>query len=224
MSSIPVVRYVVISAAVSLLALPAAAQPSALVEDIQAAGSDLSFMDYVEPGDVVKLSAGERLVLGYFASCMQETITGGTVTIGKKASAVAGGTVRKVEVPCDGGQVELSRGQANDSGVVAFRGTGDAAAKPGVRPELTLYGASPLVRSGVAGSLLIERVDRPGDPVEMDIPPGATDLATKDVALEAGGVYRARFSAADGERMLVFDIDAFAEAGDQPKLSRLIRF
>ena len=224
MKPVPYGRMGLVIAAVNLFALPAMAQPSALVEDIEAAGSELSFMDYVEPGDVVTLAAGERLVLGYFASCIQETITGGTVTTGTKESTVAGGTVRKVEVPCDAGQVELAEGQANNSGVVAFRGTGDASARPAERPTLTLYGASPLIRSDVAGSLVIERVDRPGKAVEMDIPPGATDMAAEDVVLEAGGIYRARLRAGGGERALVFDIDAFAEGGDQPKLSRLIRF
>lgn len=97
MKPVPYGRMGLVIAAVSLFTLPAMAQPSALVEDIEAAGSELSFMDYVEPGDVVTLAAGEQLVLGYFASCIQETITGGTVTIGMKASTVAGGTVRKVE-------------------------------------------------------------------------------------------------------------------------------
>ena len=61
-----------IVATVSLFATPASGEPSAIVEDVEAAGSNLSFMDYVEPGDVVRLAAGERLILGYFASCMQE--------------------------------------------------------------------------------------------------------------------------------------------------------
>lgn len=224
MRPIPCVRCVLAAAAVAVSSAMATAQPSAIVEDIDAVGADLAFMDYVEPGDVVKLAPGEQLVLGYFASCMQETIVGGIVTVGEKQSEVAGGRVRKVEVPCDGGQVNLAEGQANNSGVVAFRGTGDTAAKPAERPTLTLYGASPLVRSDVAGALSFERIDRRGAPVVMDIPPGATDMAERDIALEAGGVYRARLSAAGKKYELVFDVDAFAEAGDQPKLSRLIRF
>jgi hypothetical protein len=215
-----------IVATVSLFATPASGEPSAIVEDVEAAGSNLSFMDYVEPGDVVRLAAGERLILGYFASCMQETIVGGTVTVGVKASSVAGGNVRKEKVPCDAGQVELAEGQANNSGVVAFRGTSDVRKDGGdaARPDLTLYGASPLVRSTVAGVLVIDRVDRPGTPVEIAIQDGANDMAERDIALEPGGVYRARLRAGGAQRELIFDVDAFAEPGDQPKLSRLIRF
>ena len=222
---VPNVRWAVVAilAVVGLPAAPAVAGPSAIVEDVEAAGSELSFMDYVEPGEVVRLASGERLVLGYFASCMQETIVGGTVTVGLNGSEVAGGNVKRVKVPCDAGQVELSEGQANNSGVVAFRGGGENSSAR-VRPNLTLYGASPLVRSSLAGTLVIERVDRPGDPVEVAIRRGANDMAKRDIALDAGGIFRARLSAGTERRELVFGVDAFAEAGDQPKLSRLIRF
>jgi hypothetical protein len=211
---------------VGLFATPAVGEPSAIVEDVEAAGSKLSFMDYVEPGDVVRLAAGERLVIGYFASCMQETIIGGTVTVGVKESSVDGGDVRKEKVPCDAGQVELAEGQANNSGVVAFRGTGDVKRHGGdaARPDMTLYGASPLVRSPDAGILELERIDRPGTPVEIAVQGGANDMAERGIALEPGGVYRARLRAGGAERELIFDVDAFAEPGDQPKLSRLIRF
>jgi len=207
-----------------LIASAAEAGPSAIVEEIDAAGSKLLFMDYVEPGDVVRLADGERLVLGYFASCMQETIVGGTITIGLKGSEISGGDVRRVKVPCDAGQVELGEGQANNSGVVAFRGGTDKDRTAKARPGLTLYGRSPLVRSAVAGTLVIERVDRIGTPIETIIRRGANDMAKRDIALVAGGLYRARLSAGSESREIVFDVDAFAEAGDQPKLSRLIRF
>ncbi|MEP4380007.1 MAG: hypothetical protein ABJ215_13800 [Alphaproteobacteria bacterium] len=207
----------------SFLASATQAGPSAIVEDIEAAGSKLAFMDYVEPGDVVQLAAGERLVLGYFASCTQETIVGGTITVGLQGSEIAGGNVRRVTVPCDTGQVELGEGQTNNSGVVAFRsGSGKAAAKS--LPALTIHGLSPLVRSEVAGTLTIERVDQAGAPIETVIRRGANDLATRDITLAAGGLYRARLKAGTESHEIIFDIDAFAEAGDQPKLSRLIRF
>lgn len=206
-----------------LFATAAHAEPRAIVEDIDAAGSRFAFMDYVEQGDVVRLSAGERLVLGYFSSCMQETIIGGTITIGLGESDVTGGQVQRERVACDGGQVELGKGQANNSGVVAFRGGTDKSAAA-LRPEVTLYGRSPLFRSTLAGTLVIERVDQPDTPVEIDIRRGANDMAKRDIALVAGGIYRARLSAGSERRELIFDVDAFAEAGDQPKLSRLIRF
>jgi hypothetical protein len=106
---------------------------------------------------------------------------------------------------------------------VAFRGGTDKSAAA-LRPEVTLYGRSPLFRSTLAGTLVIERVDQPGTPVEIDIRRGANDMAKRDIALVAGGIYRARLSAGSERRELIFDVDAFAEAGDQPKLSRLIRF
>lgn len=50
-------------------------------------------MDYVEPGQVIRLGAADGLVLGYLKSCWRETITGGTVTVGTEQSQVAGGEV-----------------------------------------------------------------------------------------------------------------------------------
>lgn len=209
--------------AVGLFATSASAEPRAIVEDIDAAGSRLSFMDYVELGDVVQLSAGERLVLGYFSSCMQETIVGGIITVGLSGSEVVGGQVQRKKVPCDVGQVKLGKGQVNKSGVVTFRG-GKSAAAERPRLDLTLYGSSPLVRSTVAGTLVIERVDVLGAPIEIAIRRGANDMAKSGIALEAGGIYRASLRAGADRHELVFGIDAFAESGDQPKLSRLIRF
>lgn len=209
--------------AVIVFVSAANAEPTAIVEDIEAAGSKLSFMDYVEAGDVVQLAADERLVLGYFASCMQESIVGGTITVGLQGSSIAGGVVQRVKVQCDDGTVELGEGQAKNSGVVAFRG-GKSGSVANLRPSLTLYGRSPLVRSSVAGRLVIERLDQSSSPLEITIRRGANDMAKRDIALVAGGVYRAMMNAGPDHRELIFDVDAFAEAGDQPKLSRLIRF
>jgi hypothetical protein len=122
-------RIAVYAGAIALsivFAAPATADPSAIVEDIEAAGADIGFMDYVEPGDELRLGDGERLVLGYFASCTQETIIGGTVTVGTTQSEVAGGSVKRAKVECDAGQVQLNANQSNASGVVAFRDAGSS--------------------------------------------------------------------------------------------------
>src|SRR5262249_23532857 len=60
-------------------------------------------MDYVDPGQVIRLGAHDRIVLGYLRSCWRETISGGTVTVGTEQSEVAGGEVARDKVACEGG-------------------------------------------------------------------------------------------------------------------------
>jgi len=199
------------------------AEPAAIVEDIEATGATLGSMDYVEPGEVVNLESDGRLILGYFAGCVQETITGGKVTVGKTGSTVEGGSVETLKVDCDSGQVELTDRQSNASGVVAFRG-GGAPASVQVKPQVTLHGLSPIVRTGVPGTLTITRIDRAAPPIELTVTAGAVDLSTKQIVLAPGAIYRAELKASQSVRSVVFETDAFARTGAVPAVSRLLRF
>jgi hypothetical protein len=209
-----------------LTAAPAlAADPVAIVEDAKGK-LDVDFMDYVEAGRVVKLAAGDELVLGYLRSCWRETIKGGTVTVGADQSTVAGGTVRREKMPCDAGKMRLTSDQAAKSGVMVFR----APPKPGAAaaaaaPEMTVYGLSPVLDIKGGGRVTIARVDQPGAPLAFDVPAKQLtrgsffDLAKTDQALAAGGVYRLSV----GDRNIVFKVDPDAKPGQAPLLSRLIR-
>src|SRR5215475_518582 len=74
------------------LILSASAQsPAAVVEDLAGSVPGVQFMDYVEPGQVIRLGAHDRIVLGYLKSCWRETISGGTVTVGNEQSEVQRG-------------------------------------------------------------------------------------------------------------------------------------
>ncbi len=214
----------ILTLAFSLLALPAfAADPVAIVEDAKGK-LDVDFMDYVEAGRVVKLGANDELVLSYLRSCWRETIKGGTVTVGAEQSTVAGGTVRRDKVTCDGGKMRLSSDQAAKSGVMVFR----APPKPGAAagaPEMTIYGLSPVLDIKGGGRVTIARVDQPGAPMAFDVPAQQLtrgsffDLAKADKALAAGGTYRLSV----GEKNIVFKVDTEAKPGMAPLLSRLIR-
>ena len=94
---------------------------TALVEDVKSATVEVEFMDYVGPGQVIKLGSGDVLVLSYLKSCEYETITGGTVTVGAKRSAVQGGQVLRKKVPCNGGKMQLAPQQASQDAATAFR-------------------------------------------------------------------------------------------------------
>jgi hypothetical protein len=212
--------------AAGLLVLTAAAQaPVAVVEDVTGGPSGIQFMDYVEPGQVIRLGAHDTIVLGYLKSCWHETITGGTVTVGTELSAIVGGDVARSKIACEGGKMMLTAELADKSAVMAFRPAPNRQSAAPSRPEFTLYGLSPVVEVKPGGTLVIERVDQPGERHElilsgMQLLHGKfLDLARAGVVLTAGGIYRATA----GTRQMVFKIDPSAQSGESPIAGRLIR-
>jgi hypothetical protein len=197
--------------------------PVAVVEDVESKSAGVEFMDYVSAGKLIRLGSSDTLVLGYMHSCWRETISGGTVTVGAEQSTVAGGKVNREHVACDGGKMQLTAQQASKSGAVVFRGAPRPAAS---EPELTLYGLSPVVDVKGGGQLVIERIDQPGERIEVKIADRQMfrgsffDFAKEGKALAAGGVYRASV----GPTHIVFKVDPHAAPGAAPIVSRLLRF
>ena len=76
----------------------------AVVESISGSSSGVEFMDYLHVGQVIRLSHHESLVLSYKASCLRETITGGTVTVGLDRSQVRSGEVQRSVGRCGEGK------------------------------------------------------------------------------------------------------------------------
>ena len=109
-------------ASVLICAAPALAQaPVALVEEVRGRPAGIELMDYVSAGKVIKLGRQDSIVLGYLRSCWHETITGGTVIVGAEQSDVRGGEVVRSKVKCDGGNIALTPGQANQSAGTSYR-------------------------------------------------------------------------------------------------------
>ena len=202
--------------------VPTPLVPTALVEDVKSATADIEFMDYVGVGQVIKLEPKDVLVLSYLKSCEYETITGGTVMVGAEHSDVQGGQIVRAKVLCDGGKIRLSSQQASKSGASAFR-----LQSADVQP--ILFARAPVVQlpSGLTGdnrTLLIERIDRPGERHEFkigaDLAGGAFyDLAKLNARLTRGAVYNASLNG----HKLTFKIDAKAKSGLTPVVSRLLR-
>jgi hypothetical protein len=207
-------RSSVVAIALSLgLNAAAAGEPVAIVETLDAEGTGLQFMDYVEEGRVIDLGSVGTITLGYLASCRQEQIRGGRVVVGREQSTVENGEVRRERVGCDGGAIMLSASEADKSGVMVFR-------KP-PRRRLILYGASPVVLlSGAGGSVTIERLDKPGARLTLSVEGRFVDLAGSGTALVPGGIYRASL----GDAVLEFQIDSLAAPGPSPVVGRLLRF
>ncbi len=203
--------------------VPAPLVPIALVEDVNSASADIEFMDYVGTGQVITLQPKDTLVLSYLKSCQHETITGGIVKIGADKSDVQGGKVIRAKVACNGGKMQLASAEANASGASSFR-LQSAPISP------VLYAVTPMVQlpklaANDSRTLLIERLDKPGERAEFEIGPdnaGFYDLAkAKTKPLARGGVYRATI----GTNKVTFKIDAKAKTtGKIPVVSRLLRF
>ena len=208
--------------------------PAAVVEEVSGASVGVEFMDYVPAGKVIKLGPRDTIVLGYLTSCWRETITGGTVTVGTEQSDVQGGKVARTKVRCNGGQMRLASQQANASGASSFR-------LQSAPIEPVLYAVPPMVQiprlqANDNRTLVIERIDRPGQRIEVavagDLANGAfLDLAKADIKpLTRGGVYRATL----GSNKVTFKVDAKAKiakvkpgkakAEKLPIVSRLLRF
>jgi hypothetical protein len=202
---------------------PAPMVPTALVEDVKSATSDVEFMDYVGSGQLIKLEPGDILVLSYLKSCEHETITGGTVMVGAEHSDVRDGQIVRTKVPCDGGKMRLSSQQASKSAASAFR-----LQSADIQPDLfarTPVVQLPKVLAGGDRTLLIERTDRRGERHEIKIDDaiaaaGFYDLANLNVSLARGAIYDASI----GGHKMTFQIDPKAKSGPAPIVSRLLRF
>jgi hypothetical protein len=105
------------------IASAAAAGPLevALVEELTSTPSSVAFMDYLQTGQVIRLGPRDTLVLTYLTSCIRETITGGTVTIGSDRSEVQSGQVVRMKGQCGTGKMVLTSAQTPIGGRT-FRG------------------------------------------------------------------------------------------------------
>jgi hypothetical protein len=198
-----------------------AAEPAAIVEDVQGAVKDVQVFDYVNAGTQIQLPPRAVLVLGYLKSCARETITGAKVVVGVDQSSVEGGEIKRERVECDGGRMQLTTAQASKSGAMVFRG-----GPPKPQPQVTVYGVSPIITADAGERLEIKRLDATGQP-PLDFPlakPRAgrgavVDLAKHNVALAPGGLYQAT----SGTRTVVFKVDPQAKPGAVPAVGRLVR-
>jgi hypothetical protein len=192
------------------------AEPVALVEDVSADRTDVQFMDFLEADQVIELADGEKLVLGYFLSCKQETITGGTVTINADSSNVVGGLIETTQVECDGNPVlgQIS-GSEEEAGAAAFRALDDIAPFP----QKLIFGLSPVVKlSGVDTLVMLDRLDEEEDSIEVEVTGSFLDFKDEDIKLEPGGIYLLTV----GNKNLVFKVSAFSTNTDTSLLQRLL--
>ena len=200
-----------------------AASPAALVEDVSAGVTGVGAFDYVPAGKQIALGSAGKLVLGYLASCVEETIVGGAVTVGAEQSTVAGGAVQRKTVACAGKPMQLTVEQSGKSGGLVFRRPPSSNAAGGAAPAADrpriIPGAGPVISLPKPGRLTIARVDDKAAPIVLDLPAKPVDLARRGVHLAPGGTYRASY----GANEIVFEVGQPSTAESSP-LARLIRF
>jgi hypothetical protein len=207
-------------AALGFAQVAGAQAPVAIVEEIDSKTAGLEFMDYLRTGQLIRLGASDRLVIGYFDSCWREVIIGATVRVGKEDSEVTGGKVERRKVRCDTAKNGGTTKETTGSGAMVFR------KMPSVAPAYpTVYALSPVFVGSGAGTLAIERLDRTEARITIPVPAanaccgGFVDLAKSKVVLSAGGLYRAQV----GSHEMTFKVDPSAQAGSLSILSRLLR-
>jgi len=208
----------------ALLASACAQAPVAIVEDVKGKVAGVEFMDYVSPGQVIKLGTTGSIVLGYMTSCWRETITGGVVVVGTQESKVQFAKMERTKVDCDLNRAQVSGRETSQSAATTFRSIDPG--RPTEAPrQLRIYGLSPVVETTLRGNLVIERIDLPGERHEVRL--GATsltkgrfyDFATAGTSLVPGGTYAAVL----GSSRTIFTVDPLARPGAAPIISRLLR-
>src|SRR6202161_678492 len=201
----------------------AAESPVAIVEDLQSKVTGAELMDYLSPKMVIKLGANSSIVISYLNSCRREKIDGiGTVIIGTDESLVHLASVKDEKTECDPSHAHATTQETSEVAATVVRSI--AKNDIAIKPQLTLYGASPLVQVTGRGTLLVERLDVPGERQQIDLDSKLIkgkfyDFAAANKALSPGGIYSARF----GSSRIVFQIDARARAGTTPIVGRLVR-
>jgi hypothetical protein len=210
---------------VGLIALIGAAQaqsqaPVAVVEDVQGKVTGAEFMDYVVPGQVIKLGAGGMIVLGYMKSCWHETISGiGTVIVGTEQSAVHLAGFKADKVPCDPDQSAKIGKEVGESAATVVRSLKEE--KLAAPPPLMLHGTEPMVMTHERGKMVVERVDVKGERYEVDVTPTRGkffDFAKTKIALKPGGSYSLTLNS----KYTVFVVDPNASPGASPVIGRLV--
>jgi hypothetical protein len=113
-------------AVLAFTTIAAAADPFevAVVESISSNISGVEVMDYLRTGQVIQLRPDQTIVLSYEASCVRETITGGTVTVGIDRSEVVSSQIRTFQEPCGGPNKVVFTSEHSDIAIAGrtFRG------------------------------------------------------------------------------------------------------
>jgi hypothetical protein len=211
-------------AVMAVCALPApgaratSEQPAALVEQIDAKGVDLGFMDFVDAG--TEIVPGDSLTLSYFQSCVLEEIKGGRVVVGERESTVSeGGSVSRRQVDCDGGGIVATERQSQKVAALVLRTSDEDC---GEADPVMVDSTEPLFafREPVRDLEVELRVPGYYEVHNLKVTGNHVDLADERLQLRPDGLYCA--TAGDMQRLFKVDRDATAEHSSA--IGRLVAF
>ncbi len=202
--------------ALAIVSLAQAADPAALVEEVDGNRADIMVMDLLEPGRVVTLSTDEHLTISYLTSCRQEVVTGGTLTIGATESQISGGAIKAKVVPCDSTQVAAS---GNEAGALVFRAPPAGENLP--KHDSTIYSIYPVLKTDPSvGEALLERLDHNEKERKVVLKSGSVDFHELQLRLERKALYRVTA----GAKTALFLVHSQAKSSETALISRLVRF
>ena len=140
------------------------------------------------------------------------------VAVASAESVVHLAEVKSEKVDCDSRQAYMTTRETSEVAATVLR----SIALP--KPQLTLYGASPLVEAKGGGTLVLQRLDVAGEREQVDLDGTQLkgkffDFASADRALAPGGLYAATFKSSK----VVFQVDPQAKPGATPIVGRLLR-
>lgn len=184
----------------------AAAKPVAIVEDSPKTEGRGQAFDLMNESEVVTLAPGETLVLGYLKSCLRETITGGTVTIGAKESTVEGGKVTREKTECTVTKLALTADESQQSATIAFRGA-----------IKHVYTRQPLIVAEKSETVKIEPVEG-GESWNLKPANGRIDFQAAKVEMQPG----MRYKVTGAKASLIVEVDAAATTAKTGTLERVV--
>ena len=115
------IRIAAAAGALSVIPAFAGDAPVALIEGLTSPSQRVELMTYAHVGQVIHLSTDQTMVLSYGDTCIRETITGGTITIGMGQSEVrSAASLERVQNTCGRRKADVSR--ADGIAGRAFRG------------------------------------------------------------------------------------------------------
>jgi len=191
----------------------------ALVEDIRGApGAGVEIMDYVFPGQTIKLGGSGVIVLNHLDGCLVETVTGGTVTVKRKGSEVSGGRRSAKALSCRAAKAIITA-ENREAGAVVNR---VALFKAANWKEQVVKTARPVFKWKVAkgdSRVRIVELDREEPAVIWETRTGKSHIAYPAAAppLKVGMPYRVEVALQDSDdetHKALFSIDPNLEAAD----------
>lgn len=184
----------------------AASRPVAIVEESPKADGKAQAFNLLAESDTFDLAAGETVILGYLKSCMRETITGGSVTIGSKESTVVGGTVTREQTQCAVNKLALTADESQQSATIAFRGQ-----------VKHIFTRQPLIMAGKSQGVTIEPVE--GGEVWQIVPEnGRIDFRAAKLQMQPGANYRVK----GATQVVIVEVDDAADTTKTGLLERVV--